>query len=404
MANANNPLERPTVMIYAPHLLVTFQHYIREHALRLRRYRPVLAGRRRVPGIPISDLPHFLIGPDFSDRPREFHFLLTGQNAGLQAFILKNNVRLIHAHFGPGGSEIMQIASRLGIPMVVTFHGWDVKLGTEASVGMNFYERLYRRRLPRLLQSAKKVICVSHSWRERVIALGCPPDKCLTNYLGVDAGFFDGERGTVDPYSLLYVGRLIPRKGVHILLEAVEILRQRGCPVNLTIAGDGPERERLERISSNKQLPVTFLGKRSSHEVRELLRKSAVLCAPSTTSNDEVPEALGLILLEAQAMRVPVVGTRCGGIPETLKDGETGFLVGEDSPAELADALARLLGNEAASRLFGERGREFVARQFDICRCYAKLEGIYDEVLQTAAVGGAMNGFAVSDCQTALSA
>ena len=119
--------DRPGVLIYAPHLLPLSQHYVREHGLRLRRYRPVLAGRRRVEGAPIDGVPSFTLEAGFAARVREFHFLLAGHDAALTAFIRRHRVRLIHAHFGPGGAEIMRLAARLQIPLVVTFHGWDLK-------------------------------------------------------------------------------------------------------------------------------------------------------------------------------------------------------------------------------------------------------------------------------------
>ncbi|HEY0786416.1 MAG TPA: glycosyltransferase [Acidobacteriaceae bacterium] len=372
----------PGVLIYTPHLLSTVQHYVREHAARLRRYRPVLAGRRRVPGTPLDDFEHFTFGDGAAARLRELRFLMTGSDGALRAFVLKHRVRLIHAHFGTGGTEIMYLAARLRLPLVVTFHGWDVKLGAETEVAMSRYERLYRHRLPRLLTQATEVICVSNNYRDRVVQLGCSPDKVRTNYLGIDSVLFDGVRGDFDPYSIFFVGRLVRRKGVDTLLQSLQLLRDSGAPATLTIVGEGPESEALQKIAAAQNLPVRFLGRKTPVEIKELLRGAAVLCAPSTTAGGEVPEALGLVLLEAQAMGVPVVATRNGGIPETLEEGQTGYLVGQDAPQELADSLGRLLGNKVLNQGFGKRARAFVCERFDIDRCYASLEGLYDDVLR----------------------
>lgn len=373
LINANSSL--PGVLIYAPHLLPMGQHYIREHALRLRRYRPALAGRRRVPGTPIEDLPNFT----FHSSPaplREFYFLMTGWHRKLSNFVREHKIKLIHAHFGPGGVEIMPLAARLGIPLVVTFHGWDVKLGSE-TVSSN-YERFYRWRLPQLFRKASAIICVSETWRERIVMLGCPPDKVHTNYLGVDTKFFDGNRGAFDPMSVIYVGRLISRKGVHVLLEAMRVLRDRRIAAHLTVVGNGPELSRLQAMVAQENLSVRFLGERSHVEIRELLRHAAALCAPSTTSGDQPPEALGLVLLEAQAMGVPVVGTHNGGIPETLQHERTGFLVQQASGTALAGALTTLLCDSSLNRSFGQNARAFVCERFDIARSYRFLENLYD--------------------------
>jgi colanic acid/amylovoran biosynthesis glycosyltransferase len=372
--------DRPGVLIYAPHLLPWSQHYVREHGLRLRRYRPFLAGRRRVQGAPIDGVPSFTLEAGFAARVREFHFLLAGHDAALAAFVRRHGIRLIHAHFGPGGVEIMRLAARLRIPLIVTFHGWDLKIGAEAQSRMSPYERLYRKRLPHLLRQASEVICVSESWADRLLMFGCPREKVHTNYLGVDSKFFDGVRSQFDPSEIIFVGRLVRRKGVHTLLEALQLLRDRGIDAHLTVAGDGPELTSLQRTVAEQKLPVHFLGKKTPAEIRELLRETAVLCAPSTTAGGEVSEALGLVLLEAQAMSVPVVATRNGGISETLEQGKTGFLVDQDSPSALASALTPLLNNEGVNRSFGQRARAFVCDRFDIDRCYRSLEDIYDRI------------------------
>jgi colanic acid/amylovoran biosynthesis glycosyltransferase len=372
-------VDRPGVLIYAPHLLPLSQHYVREHGLRLRRYRPFLAGRRRVKGAPIDGVPSFTLGAGFAARVREFHFLLAGHDAALAAFVRRNGIRLIHAHFGPGGAEIMRLAAHLRIPLVVTFHGWDLKMGVEVQARMSPYERLYRRRLPRLLRQASEVICVSQSWADRLLTFGCPPEKVHTNYLGVDSKFFDGVRSQFDPTAIIFVGRLVRRKGVHTLLEAVQLLRERGVDAHLTVVGEGPELANLQRTVAERNLPVRFLGKKTPVEIRELLREASVLCAPSTDAGG-MSEALGLVLLEAQAMSVPVVATRNGGISETFEDGRTGFLVDQDSPSTLASALTELLNNESLNRSFGQRARAFVSDRFDIDRCYRSLEDIYDRI------------------------
>src|SRR5580658_339466 len=97
----------PGVMIYSPQLLPAVQHYVREHALRLRRYRSVLAGRRRVDAIPFEDFSHFLFPRNLTGRVRELRYLLAGIDARMLAFVRHHRIRLIHAHFGPGGTEVM---------------------------------------------------------------------------------------------------------------------------------------------------------------------------------------------------------------------------------------------------------------------------------------------------------
>jgi colanic acid/amylovoran biosynthesis glycosyltransferase len=374
---------RPSVLIYAPHLLPITQHYIHEHAARLQRYRPVLVGRRRIKGISLDKFPNFAFNTGVSGRIRELHFLLGGTDGCLEAFVRQHNVRLVHAHFGPGGGEIMRVAARLDVPLVVTFHGWDAKIGEERRGSL--YERLYRKRLPHLLRQAREVICVSDFLGNRVAALGCPREKLRTHYLGVDTALFDGIRVNADAGSIIYVGRLVRRKGLRVLLEAMRLLCDQHVDVKLTVVGDGPEKERLQAVARRQHLPIRFVGIKTQGEICDLLRSAMVLCAPSTTAGANEPEALGLVLLEAQAMRVPVVATRNGGMPEALVDGCTGILVEQESPAVLAEALATLIREDGINRSFGDAARHFVRERFDIAQSCRAMEDLYDSILKDCA-------------------
>ena len=171
---SNDETDLPGVLIYTPHLLSGGQHYVQQHAARLRRHRPVFAGRRRVAGPALEDFPNFTFPTGSIGRLQEYRFLLAGTDPDLLAFIRRYRIQMIHAHFGPGGVEIMPLAKRLGIPLVVTFHGWDVKLSGEARRRLSLYELIYRSRLPRLFRQSSGIICVSEKWQERIVKLGLP--------------------------------------------------------------------------------------------------------------------------------------------------------------------------------------------------------------------------------------
>ena len=123
----NYETDLPGVLIYTPHLLSGGQHYVQQHAARLRRHRPVFAGRRRVAGPALEDFPNFTFPTGSIGRLQEYRFLLAGTDPDLLAFIRRYRIQMIHAHFGPGGVEIMPLAERLGIPLVVTFDGLGCK-------------------------------------------------------------------------------------------------------------------------------------------------------------------------------------------------------------------------------------------------------------------------------------
>ncbi|MBA2701667.1 MAG: glycosyltransferase [Chloroflexi bacterium] len=142
---------------------------------------------------------------------------------------------------------------------------------------------------------------------------------------------------------VLFVGRLVPDKGCDVLLAAVEKLAEQGIPVQLTIVGDGPERERLEAAARASGAAVRFTGALPPVSVRRLMAVAAVVAVPSVA-----PEGLGLVAIEAMASGALVVATDQGGLAETMRHGENGFVVPAGDVGALCSALRRAL--DVASR------------------------------------------------------
>jgi glycosyltransferase involved in cell wall biosynthesis len=142
------------------------------------------------------------------------------------------------------------------------------------------------------------------------------------------------------PNDVIFVGRLVSDKGLDVLIEAVARLRDLNLPTHLTVAGEGPERVRLEKqvTESNLQSLVTFLGQRSSRELAQLLNQHKILVVPSRW-----PEPFGIVALEGIASGCVVVGSAGGGLAEAI--GPCGELFQSGDSAELADILRRLLQN-----------------------------------------------------------
>jgi glycosyltransferase involved in cell wall biosynthesis len=169
---------------------------------------------------------------------------------------------------------------------------------------------------------------------------------------GIDLGHDDAD-SIPDRESdhVLFVGRLVPGKGADVLLDAFGGLLARRPAARLTIVGDGPERAGLEARAHQLAAPVEFRGSLAPAVVADLLRRSSVVAVPST-----VPEGLGLIALEAMARGAIVVATVCGGLAETMRDGDNGFVVPPGDVEALATALHEAL--ETAERPAGERLRD----------------------------------------------
>ena len=185
--------------------------------------------------------------------------------------------------------------------------------------------------------------------------------------------------GIGDRQSVLFVGRLIPRKGLGYLVEAAKrVIKERRETV-FVVVGSGPLRNRLFADIAEAGLAGNFalLGDVSEADLPRIYRCADVFALPS------IQEGLGIVLLEAQASAKPVVAFNVSAVTEAMRDKETGFLVNPDS-GELAEAILKLLADKALGEKMGAEGREFVRRNFSWDACARRMLEVYREAQQIA--------------------
>jgi glycosyltransferase involved in cell wall biosynthesis len=278
---------------------------------------------------------------------------------------------LVHTHHTRSAPSRVAALARLvhGRRIVTTDHG----LGGGGWAGL----------LPRLFAG---FLVVS---RYSADTLGAPALKTRVVYGGVDPARHRPDPG--EPRSgVLYVGRLTPHKGIDRLIEALPT----GTP--LTIAGSEghdprpPERNYpalLRRLASKRD--VAFVAAPDDATVARLLRRAAVLALPSVGvtcygKRVAIPELLSLTVLEAMASGTPVVCSRIGGVPEIVRDGETGFLVEPGNIAELRDRLVEVIRNPSLAARMGRSGRELVMEHFTWDACARRCLDAYDDLVGPA--------------------
>ncbi len=173
------------------------------------------------------------------------------------------------------------------------------------------------------------------------------------------------------PSRLIAVGRLVQQKGFDTLLPAWRLVLDawphEAAPPELVLVGDGPRRRRLEALTTSLQLrsTVRFLGSMPRAEVIDQLQQSDAFALPVRTRLGGLnPEGLGLAALEAAACGLPVIVGRSGGAPETVLDGQTGYVVDPHDPRRLADRITTLLRDPSVARTMGAEGRRFVTETF----------------------------------------
>ncbi len=198
-------------------------------------------------------------------------------------------------------------------------------------------------------------------------------------------------------FRILFVGRLVERKGVTHLIDAVRRLPS-DLRALLTVIGEGPERAALEEQATSSGLDgcVVFRGRVADEDLQEAFATSDVLVLPSIVDARGDTEGLGVVLLEAMSCGVPVVASRVGGIVDIIEDGESGLLVPPGEPQELARALERLARNSELAARLGAAGERRVRSAFgwpEIMRswdeCYSALRAGQSRAGKGAGVAGA---------------
>lgn len=292
---------------------------------------------------------------------------------------------LIHAHFGPDAALIYPFAKRNHIPLIVTCHGFDVlRSRWDLLKTKKISNILYLLREKELFKYAKYVIAVSAYIKMKLIERGCPEEKIITHYIGVDVDSFQySELQYRGKNTIAHVGRHVEWKGVDILLYALAQIKKSIPDVHLYQIGAGPETPKLQQLANSLGLSsnITWFGAKPHDFVKQILSKSMVYAHPSRFDSSGQTEAFGIALIEAQAIGLPVVATGLGGIPEAMQSGVTGFSIPENDHNLFAQAIVNLMCNENLYYAMSEAARNFVLNNFNIAAQSTKLEGIYERAI-----------------------
>jgi glycosyltransferase involved in cell wall biosynthesis len=269
----------------------------------------------------------------------------------------RRNVRHLHAHYATHPATMALIVSSLTkIPFSFTVHAHDIQLDRSLlrwkireGQFVRSISEFNRRFLEELYPEARGKIDVIH------VGVPLPP----------------APRPLPPAPRVLCVAAHKPYKGLPVLIEACRILRSEGVEFHCDIVGDGPMRAELEALDHD--YVVTFLGPRDEAEVARLMDEALLFVLPSIIAPDGQMEGIPVALMEALAHGRPVVSTRISGIPELVHDGVSGLLVEPGNAPALAHAMRALLEDRERARAMGERGRQVVAREFELGGCVGQL-------------------------------
>jgi glycosyltransferase involved in cell wall biosynthesis len=281
-------------------------------------------------------------------------------------------VEHFHAHFASGPARQAKLASLLsGIPFSFTAHAKDLF--------WDGHQHGNNHKLKKRVRLASFVVTISEYNRTFVEGLNftVPRRRLITVYNGLDLDRWpllrpDGLPRNGSPGArplIIAVGRLVPKKGFPVLVEACSILATQMHDFTCVIAGDGPEKEHLRALVRRYGLKDRVLLPGSIPQdrlVTEFLTRASLLVQPSVVAADGDQDGIPTVILEALASGLPVVATAVSGIGEAVSDGETGLLVHPGDPTALAAAMRAVLADPSLAARLATGGRRLAETRFNL--------------------------------------
>lgn len=273
--------------------------------------------------------------------------------------------------------------SRLRVPVVLTMHGCLSVQGVGARPPGRLATAVFRSVERKALRRAQAVVAVSSVVRQHICNLSSGMAVIIVRNLASDrfhpANLHKSE--AAGPLKVLFAGRLVAGKGVHLLLEALSLLDP--GTVHLSVAGDGPERRQLEVQARllGVAAQVTWLGAVSPANMHQVMTRSSAVVVPSLTGSRSA-EGTPMVLLEALACGIPVIASNSGGMPDIIEDGVTGLLVPAGDSGALAIRLRMLAEDGSLRQRLGKQGREYFGRFHSPTVAASVYTGIYQQVLE----------------------
>lgn len=309
-----------------------------------------------------------------ADRPWPFHVIYLLEACQALLWLREKNIQHVHAHFGGNSTEVALLIKLLNGPgYSFTVHGPEEFDKPEfIHLGFKISNAAFVVAITSFCRSQLYRWSPYAEWKKvKVVRCGIEPEF----HKNLPADF------PVEP-RLVCVGRLCEQKGQLILLEAASKLNARGISFQLVLAGDGEMRAEIEREIDVRGLKsqVHITGWISSAQVREEILKSRALVLPS------FGEGLPVVIMEAMALKRPVISTYIAGIPELVQDGVNGFLCPAGDVNRLADQMEKCLraGSEQLTQ-FGERAQTSVLEMHDSMTEAKKLAAYFEVAIEAGA-------------------
>jgi len=291
----------------------------------------------------------------------------------------KNDVKLIHAHFGPSGLEIVNLAKMSRIPLLVTFHGYDASLLLNA--------KKYIKNLKKIFDYAY-IVAVSENMKKDLVKFGADEEKVSVVRCGIPVNRFNYvERVSLsDKFSnnelitFLQVSNFAEVKGHEYTIRAFKEFLREYSNARLILAGDGVTKVSVKNLCTKLGIisKVDFPGVVDENTVIKLMKHADVFVQHSVTLKNGIKEGLPTVIMEAMSTGLPVISTYHSAIPEIIDNGSNGFLVKEREVSSYTGAMFNL---KNVTHEIGFKANKKVMEDFNLDIETQKLFGIYDRLI-----------------------
>lgn len=282
-------------------------------------------------------------------------------------------------HFGYAGALANKLRE-LGVlkgKQATVFHGADISRRHILEEHKFDYVNLFRQ--------SELMLPISNLWKNKLIEMGCPPEKIHVTRMGIEPEKFNFQprQAFQTPLRIVSVARLTEKKGLDVAVKASAILKQRGGQFQYTIIGNGDQDEMMRDFIAREGMEdcVSMPGFKPQEEIRRALSEADIFLLPSKTAADGDMEGIPVALMEAMAVGLPVVSTFHSGIPELIENNVSGWLVEEDDPEALAETLLKLSQGEVDVAPVVAAARHKVETEFNQHIAYGELAQILERLV-----------------------
>jgi colanic acid/amylovoran biosynthesis glycosyltransferase len=294
------------------------------------------------------------------------------------------DVRVLHAHFGWTGCQLLPVKYKTELPLITTFYGVDISAFARSDKWQQAYVELF--------SEGDLFLVEGPHMRERLMELGCPPVKAAIQRIAIPIDRYPFRKrlplAKREAVRVLFCGRFREKKGLLYALEAVRLAHERFPNLQFRIVGDGELRPQIKQMLDRCQMGsyTILLGLQSHQRTIEEMDSADIFISHSVTAADGDSEGgAPTTILEAQACGLPVLSTMHADIPNVVVPGESALLAPERDVETLADNLLTLLSEPERWSSMGSTGRGFVERYHDIGIEVGLLEDRYYELAASSA-------------------